>query len=298
MHDHPHRVNYPLRRTRPKSADDPGWKRCSWDEALDLVAATLLRVRDESGPQAVAFGRGTGSGTGLKPTEPWVQRLAAAFGSPNYLTNTHLCNWARDGGSYCTFGEYPLPPPDVDRSNCVVVWGANPSATLLDLAAKVTKARRRGVRLVVVDPRRVGLAAKADLVLQVRPRTDGALALAFVHLLIEQRWYDEFVRRWTNAPFLVREDTGRMLSAGDAAPGLLVGDSGPVVIDARTGSPVSLAGQPLPAQHVALSGTAHVELRDGRRVRCRTVFELLAEMAGRHHPEAAARITGVPARLI
>jgi anaerobic selenocysteine-containing dehydrogenase len=299
IHDHPHRVNYPLRRTRPKSADDPGWERCSWDEALDLVATTLLRIRDESGPQAVAFGRGTGSGTGLKPAEPWVQRLAAAFGSPNYLTNAHLCNWARDGGSYYTFGEYPLPPPDVERSNCVVVWGANPSATLLDLAAKVTKARRRGARLLVVDPRKVGLAARADLVLQVRPGTDGALALAFVHLLIERRWYDdEFVRRWTNAPFLVREDSGRMLSAGDVVPGLLVDDSGPVVIDARTGSPSSLGGQVPPAPEVALSGTVHVELRDGRRVRCRPVFELLAEMAGRYHPEAAARITGVPVRLI
>lgn len=290
IHDHPHRVNHPLRRTRPKTADDPGWERCSWDEALDLVASKLDQVRAESGPQAVAFGRGTGSGTGLRPTEPWLQRLVTAIGSPNYLTTTHLCNWARDGISYYTFGEYPLPPPDVGRSGCILIWGANPSATLLDLATAVTAARRRGARLVIVDPRRVGLAAKADLVLQVRPGTDGALALAFVHQLIENRWYDEtFVREWSNGPFLVRDDTGRLLSAGD----VFADASGPVVLDSPSGV-VAMpgAGQP------TLRGSVYVDLLDGRRVRCRPVFELLAETAGRFDLDETARITGVPSDQI
>jgi anaerobic selenocysteine-containing dehydrogenase len=297
IHDHPHRVNHPVRRTRPKTADDPGWERCSWDEALDLVASTLLRIREESGPHAVAFGRGTGSGTGLRPTEPWLQRLVAAFGSPNYMTNTHLCNWARDGISYYTYGVYPLPAPDVERSNCVVIWGANPSATLLDLAAAVTAARRRGARLVVVDPRRVGLASKADLLLQVRPGTDGALALAFVHQLIERRWYDEeFVRRWTNAPFLVRDDTGRLLTAADLAPGQIADSAAAsVVVDQGTGR---LTAYPSPAGYPKLSGPVYADLRDGRRIRCRPVFELLAEIAARFHPDEAARITGVPAGQI
>src|SRR3954451_9085443 len=53
IHDHPHRVNYPLRRTRPKSDPDPGWERITWDEALDFVAGHVSQIRDESGPQAV-----------------------------------------------------------------------------------------------------------------------------------------------------------------------------------------------------------------------------------------------------
>ena len=60
IHDHPNRVNYPLRRTRPKTDSDPGWERCTWDEALDLIAAKLGEIRETSGPQAVAFSRGTG----------------------------------------------------------------------------------------------------------------------------------------------------------------------------------------------------------------------------------------------
>lgn len=308
IHDHPHRVNYPMHRTRPKTADDPGWRRCSWDEALDVVAANLTRIREESGPQAVVFGRGTGSGTGLAPTEPWVNRLAAAFGSPNYMSNTHLCNWARDGATHYTFGVEMLPPPEAERSGCIVLWGSNPSATLLNLATSVTTAVRGGAKLVVVDPRKAGLASRADLLLQVRPGTDGALALAFIHLLVENRWYDEtFVRDWTNAPFLVRDDTGRLLRAGDLAPGTLphaaVGsESGYVGVDAGPGLLVeylpSLGRWAAPTGALALRGSAAVELRDGRRIRCRPVFELLATEAGRCPPEDAARITGVPERQI
>src|SRR5262245_43745700 len=69
IHDHPHRVNYPLRRTRPKGDPDPGWQRIGWDEALDLIATKLLAVRDESGAEAVAFSRGTGSATGVRDTD-------------------------------------------------------------------------------------------------------------------------------------------------------------------------------------------------------------------------------------
>lgn len=219
IHDHPHRVNYPLVRTRPKSASDPGWQQCSWDRALDIVATALRQIRAESGAEAVAFGRGTGGGTGLGPTEPWVKRLANAFGSPNYMTNTHLCNWARDGAADYTFGVYPLPPPDVENSGCIVVWGANPSATLLDLASSITTACRRGARLVVVDPRKVGLGSRADALLQLRPGTDAALALAIIWELIENQWFDDrFVRAWTNAPYLVREDTAELLRSQDVTP--------------------------------------------------------------------------------
>ena len=53
LHDHPHRVNYPVRRTRPKTDPDPGWERCSWDEALDLAAEQMLRIRERYGPAAI-----------------------------------------------------------------------------------------------------------------------------------------------------------------------------------------------------------------------------------------------------
>ncbi|HEX9270087.1 MAG TPA: molybdopterin-dependent oxidoreductase [Candidatus Limnocylindria bacterium] len=305
IHESGHRVNYPLIRTRPKTDPDPGWRRASWDEALAFAAERLSTIRRESGPQAVAFGRGTGSGTGLSPTEPWVARLAGAFGSPNYLTNTHLCNWARDGTLHYTFGVYGLPLPEVAKSGCIVLWGSDPTATLLNLATSIVAARAKGARLVVVDPRRVGLANKADLHLAVRPGTDGALALAFIHELIEHRWYDDgFVREWTNAPLLVREDTGRLLVPEDLPPGSIT----PVTGDGSGPRYVALAGSgerlveysaavgryALPPDALELRGSALVELRDGTHVRCRTVFDLLADEARRSEPATAAAITAVP----
>ena len=68
----------------------------------------------------------------------------------------------------------------------------------------------------MVDPRRAGLANRADLWLQVRPGTDAALALGIAQMMIEHEWYDRaFVREWTNGPLLVRSDNGRLLTKGD-----------------------------------------------------------------------------------
>src|SRR6266487_1794344 len=80
---HSDRLLYPLRRSRPKGDPDPGWQRISWDEALDETAAALRRIAAESGPEAVAFGVATSSGTAMSDAQPWVERLINAFGSPN-----------------------------------------------------------------------------------------------------------------------------------------------------------------------------------------------------------------------
>src|ERR687885_496956 len=219
FHDHPERVNFPLRRTRPKSDPEPGWERCTWDEALDLIARNLLEIRAADGPQAVAFAKGTSGGTALGEAEPWIDRLANLFGTPNRISTTHLCQWPRDtGAASYTFGAERLPMPDVARSGCILLWGTNPNANFLSLAQEIVAARARGARLLVVDPRRVGLANKADVLLQVRPGADGALALSLIHLLIEHDLFDEpFVRQWTNGPLLVRSDTDQLLLADDLA---------------------------------------------------------------------------------
>src|SRR3954466_15018659 len=66
------RLPYPGRRTRPKGDPDPGWPRVSWKEALEPAAAALRRIAAESGPEAVAFGVTTTSGTALSDAQPWV----------------------------------------------------------------------------------------------------------------------------------------------------------------------------------------------------------------------------------
>ncbi|MGZ9272218.1 MAG: molybdopterin-dependent oxidoreductase, partial [Candidatus Binatia bacterium] len=169
------RLNYPLKRTRSKTDTDPGWQRVSWDEALDDIARRLLSIREQHGAKAMALGKGTKSGTSVDDVERWLGRFLYLYGSPNWVSTTHVCNWHKDTGFSFTFGT-TIQTPDVAHSKSFLLWGHNPSSTSLILAHDIVAARQRGMKTVVVDPRRVGIGANADILLQVRPGTDGALA--------------------------------------------------------------------------------------------------------------------------
>ena len=200
--NHPDRLLRPLRRTAPKGASDPGWEPIGWDEALDTIATKLTAIAEESGPEAVVFGSASPSTSAMSDSIDWVVRLKRAFGSPNFCGYMELCGWGRYMASIYTYGE-PVPGvylPDLDNAGCILFWGYNPSVARLAHATATTAALRRGAKLIVVDPRRAGLASKAQQWLRVRPGTDGALALSVTHVMLERGWYDgEFLRDWTNA---------------------------------------------------------------------------------------------------
>ena len=297
---HPDRLRHPLRRTAPKGAADPGWQRIGWDEALDTVADRLRGLAREHGPESVAFSSASPSTSAAVDSVDWIQRLQRAFGSPNLAVAMELCGWGRYLASLYTYGA-SVPGrymPDLDQAGCILFWGYNPSVSRLAHATATTAAVRRGARLVVVDPRRAGLAAKADPWLRVRPGTDAALALAITNVMIERGWYDEsFVRRWTNAPLLVRGDTGRLLRADElAADGdpthhvaWDVSARKPVVVDpAARGTDIADHGR------LALAGTLEVPTVHGA-VACRPAFDLIATQCAATPPAVAEEITGVPA---
>lgn len=306
IRDHSDRANHPMRRTRPKGDPDPGWVRCTWDEALDLIGAKLLQVRAESGAHSVAFSKGTGGATGLRENEMWLARLVNCFGSPNVISTTHLCQWPRDTAvPRYTYGSVGFPYPDIENTGCVLLWGTNPSATNLSMAQRIVAAKERGATLVIVDPRRVGLANKADQHLRVRPGTDGALALSMIDVLIRERLYDEdFVRDWTNGPLLVRTDgPQRLLRVEDVDPAEIRMSAGTGYLAVGTDGALvpydpSLGDYATSTAELAMRGSRHVRLRTGAVAQCRPVFDLLAELAGHHPPERAEAITGVPAREV
>ncbi|ANN72612.1 molybdopterin-dependent oxidoreductase [Bordetella bronchialis] len=295
----PHRVLYPMRRTRPKDGGDPGWRRIGWDEALAEIATRLDAVRRESGPEAVAFGVTTPSGTPLSDSIDWIERFVRGFGSPNICYATEICNWHKDYAHAFTFG-VGMPAADYANSGLIMLWGHNPANTWLAQAHAVGTGRAAGARLLVVDPRRTALAAQADVWLQVRPGTDAALALGLAHLLIEQRGYDgTFVREWTNAPLLVRADTGRFLRMDELAMAPAAGPDLYAAWDEHAQAPTAYDTR-LPAAgqgggRYALRGEYDVTLRDGTRVRCRPVFQALAARCAAYTPDRVAGITGVPA---
>ncbi|MDD3447400.1 MAG: molybdopterin-dependent oxidoreductase [Gammaproteobacteria bacterium] len=293
----PDRLLYPLKRTAAKGAADPLWRRISWDEALDAVARNLERLASGSGAESVAFSVTTPSGTAAGDAMPWVFRLIHAFGSPNTVWTTHVCNWHKDFTPTLSVGA-DNGMPDYAGTGCIIHWGFNPAASWPAQARETTEAIRRGAKLIVVDPRRAGLAKKADLWLRVRPGSDGALMLGMAGELIAREWYDrEFIRNWSNGPFLVREDNGRFLR-GDA----LGADAADYVIwDEERQAPACLSpgggrGEAL-ARQPALFGQYAVAAVDGP-VRCRPAFGLYAKLCGQYPPERVEAITGVPAARV
>jgi anaerobic selenocysteine-containing dehydrogenase len=296
---HPDRLLHPLKRTRPKGDPDPGWQRIGWDEALDLTAARLRALADRHGPESVVFSMVSASTSAIVDSAVWIQRLMRAFGSPNFCGSLELCGWGRAYATRYTYGvgmgQAGSHMPDIEHAGCVLFWGYNPSLARLSHATATVAALKRGARLIVVDPRRVGLAGKADVWLRVRPGTDGALALGIAAVMIERGWYDRaFVRDWTNGPLLVRTDTGRLLTERDRSPD---GSAEKYVAwDAITDRAV--AYDPARRRYEgtgvepALFGARTIATPAGP-IACRTAFDLCAEVCRRHSPEQVEATCGV-----
>ena len=288
---------------------------------MDDIAARLLSIRERYGAEAIAMARGTASGTSVDDVNQWSTRLLNRIGSPNSVSTTHVCNWHKDTVFSYTFG-VPQPSPDVLHSGAFLLWGHNPSSTQLMLAQDIVTARKRGMKTVVVDPRRIGIGSQADVLLQVRPGSDGALALALVHVMIEEGLYDEaFVRDWTNGPFLLRADTGEPLTEADVAAGgsaerYVIWDEAseravvydpaakafeadglqPAAANRPAGSDDSHAGTSDAADmRPALLGSFGVSANGGGTISCEPAFAALARLASSHAPERSESVTRVPA---
>jgi anaerobic selenocysteine-containing dehydrogenase len=288
---HKDRLRRPLRRTRPKGNRDPGWEEISWDAALDQIADAMRRTAAQHGPEAVAFSQSSGSTTAIADSAPFVRRLMNAFGTPNLVWPLDLCGWGRGFATRYVFGVGSVAigsaggaMPDIAKTGCLILWGYNPSFSRITHATAAVSTLKRGMKLIVVDPRQVGLANKADIWLRVRPGTDGALALGLASVMIERGWYDrEFVRAWSNGPLLVRSDTNRLLKAEDVAP-----DAGRGLFTAwNAQSNCIVRYDPIigrydaPSEHLALEGEYAVSTSSSGVISCRPVFDRYAALCRR-----------------
>ncbi|HEY0512832.1 MAG TPA: molybdopterin-dependent oxidoreductase [Thermoanaerobaculia bacterium] len=157
------------------------FRRASWDEALDLVAAKLEEARSRHGGESI-LPFCYGGSNGLLTQDAADARLFHRLGA-SWLART-VC--AATSGRACSglYGGMPgVGYQDYVHARLIVLWGANPSVSGIHLVPYVLEARRRGAKLVVVDPRRTPLARQADLHLAVRPGADLPLALAVIRWL-------------------------------------------------------------------------------------------------------------------
>src|SRR5262249_43759297 len=125
--------------------------------------------------EAVGCTVASGSTTCIGDASGFIQRLANAFGTPNSKITLDVCGWGRAFATQYTYGVGSVGAggsgamPDIEHSGVLILWGYNPSFTRLTHATAVVAALKRGMRLIVVDPRHVWLAGKADLWRSVSP---------------------------------------------------------------------------------------------------------------------------------
>lgn len=282
---HPERLNYPLKRTRPKGDPDPGWQRITWDEALGTIARKLLGYKEEFGAESVCFGHGTG-----RETVQHCARMTNTFGTPNRTGVTNLCTGPQSSAARAVWGAALHGfEADFARARCIVLWGFNPSHSAPAQAQHILDAMEKGAKLIVVDPVFTPLASKADLWLPLRPGSDGALALAWMNVIVQEELYDrEFISKWSNGPFLIRGDNARPLTEADVVPGgdalrFLVWD-----VKRQRAAPCDT-----PGVEPALSGSFQVG-----NIACRTAWDHFTDRLTDYSPETVSEVTWIPTETI
>jgi anaerobic selenocysteine-containing dehydrogenase len=194
---HPERLTHPLLRTGAKGSGQ--FRRISWEEALDRVAEAFTRSAARHGPEAVwpYFYAGT---MGLVQRDG-IHRLRHAMKYSRWYST--ICVTLADTGWVAGVGAKRGVDlrEAAEHAELIVIWGGNPVNTQVNVMQHAMAARKRGAKLVVVDPYRTGTAEKADLHLALRPGTDGALACAVMHVLFAEGMADwDYLRRYTDCP--------------------------------------------------------------------------------------------------
>lgn len=165
------------------------YRRVSWDEALDLIATRMRDARDQYGAESVLPFYYGGS-NGLLSQDTTDAELFRRFGASR-LERT-VCAAPTGAANKALYGKMPsVSYQDYVHAKLIVMWGANPPASGIHLVPYVHDAQRRGAKLVVIDPRRTGLAKRADLHLALQPGTDVIVALAVHRYLFENGFADE-----------------------------------------------------------------------------------------------------------
>ena len=189
----PDRLLHPMRRTGPKGKGE--FRRIGWDEALDEIAARLKALSAED-PQTILPLSYAGT-MGLLQYMSMDRRFFHKLGA-SQLERT-LCSSAGKAGIKATLGgSYGMDPEHYQDAKLILIWGSNPIASNLHFWSRAQEAKRRGAKLVAIDPYRSLTAEKCTQHIAPLPGTDGALALGMMHVLIRENLIDEdYVSRFT-----------------------------------------------------------------------------------------------------
>jgi len=194
---HPDRLQFPMKRTGAKGSKS--YARISWDEALDTVAEQFQKKAALHDAETVwpYFYAGT---MGLVQRDG-INRLRHQMKYSRWFST--ICVALSDTGWIAGTGfKRGTDMREVDEhSDLVVIWGGNPVNTQVNVMTHAIAAKKRGAKLVVVDPYRTGTAVQADIHLALKPGTDGALACAVMHVLFKEGLADRaYLAKYTDVP--------------------------------------------------------------------------------------------------
>ena len=195
---HQDRVNYPLKRVGERG--EGKWQRISWDDALDTISEKLGGIKNKYGPEAISMT----NGAALYHNFGISRYFCYALGTPNYLCSGYICFVPTSTAIQATIGYKAAITgteviyDEVLNSNCILLWAANPRVSVpYPVGEGIFEVKKKGTKLIVVDPRPTDYAKIADYWLQIRPGTDDALALGMINVVINEQLYDkDFVDNW------------------------------------------------------------------------------------------------------
>lgn len=282
QHYSPARLMKPLLRTGPRGSGQ--FREISWEEALAKAVEWLKPIR-ETDPAKLAFFTGRDQSQSL--TGWWAQQ----FGTPNYAAHGGFCsvNMAAAGiytlgGAFWEFGS-----PDWDRTKLFMIFGVAEDHDSNPIKLGMGALKSRGGRVIAVNPVRTGYNAIADEWVGITPGTDGLFILALAHELLRTGHVDiDYLSRWTNAGWLVRQGEG-------AESGLILRDEeGRALVHDR------VTGELAPFDQAGVRPSLKGEVAGPDSTTAVPVFELMARkyLAPQYAPDAVAEHCGIPAETI
>jgi len=301
---HPDRLTRPLKRVGERGENK--WQEISWNEAFDLIEERMKSIREKYGAESAVFSMGTG-----RDISPWLCMLAYAYGSPNvmFAMSGNACYSPRIAAVETVLGDYVIPDaaqwlekryedPKYRVPKCLIIWGYNIPNTCPDniFGHWFIDLMKRGTEIICMDPRLTWFSSRAKHWLRLRPGTDGALAMGFLYTVVKENLYDrEFVEKWTNAPFLVRKDTGELLREADlkkngSRENFVVWDA--VKNEAAVWTSANAAYESGNTQPV-LTGSFAVTGLNEIQIECRTVWDAFCEEVEQYPLNRVEEITGV-----
>ena len=304
------RILYPMRRVGERG--EGKWERITWDDAAEEVCQKIFDVMtdEDRGPDKLMVHAGTGLLTEGRRGAPL--RFSTQLGAIRIYPSSYLGDMFSGAAVAYGEGNVGCTYDFMYNVDTAVFWGGNPSVSRIPDAHFVWEGKYNGAKVVVITPEFNASAKSADLWIPIKPGTDNLLAMSVIHTILKLELFKpEFMKVFTDLPFLVNTKTGKMIRKTDlehvdhkdhAAHHAAMEEF--YCMNKKTKKPARMPGTEGNKDHATLrlkefgidpelEGTWKIKDVHGHEIEVTTVFELMRREAAKFAPEVTAKTTGV-----